>query len=85
MTKNNLPRGLVFSKGAPGRKKRTLILVAFLAILQLCLIWPVYPLFSSPVPQILGFPLSFAWVIFILICSFFALLVYFLKDTKEER
>lgn len=84
MTKNKLPKGLVFSKDSPKRKKRALILVAFLVILQGCVIWPVYPLFSSPLPQIMGFPLSFAWVIFILICSFLALLIYFLKDIKEE-
>ena len=85
MTKNKLPKGLVFSKSSPRKKKRVLLLVVLLVVLQLSMIWPVYPFFSSPTPQILGFPLSFAWVIFILICSFLALLVYFLKDKKEEQ
>ncbi|RNC85806.1 MAG: hypothetical protein ED557_03255 [Balneola sp.] len=75
------PISLSFSKK---RKKRALTLVTVLFFLQLCLIWPIYPLFSSPTPQILGFPLSIIWVILILVCSFSAVLIFFLKDTNEE-
>ncbi|MBO6524912.1 MAG: hypothetical protein JJ971_13855 [Balneolaceae bacterium] len=80
----NIPKRLVFSATSPKRKKRALALVAVLFVLQVCLIWPVYPIFSSPTPQILGFPLSFVWVIFILLCSFTSLLIFFRKDTTED-
>jgi hypothetical protein len=82
---NDIPKGLVFSTGSPKRKKRALILISVLGALQLCLLWPVYPLFASPTPQILGFPLSFVWVIAILLCSFTALLIFFRKDIAEEE
>lgn len=81
---NDIPKGLVFSKRSPGRRKRALILVSVLFVLQVCLLWPVYPFFSSPTPQILGFPLSFVWVIGILLCSFIALLIFFRLDITEE-
>lgn len=62
-----------------------MILVSLLFVLQICLIWPVYPMFASPTPLIMGFPLSFVWVIFILICSFTSLLIFFRKDTEEKE
>ena len=81
----DIPKHLVFSKSTPKRRKRALILVVVLFLLQLCLLWPVYPIFASPEPLILGLPQSFVWVIFILLCSFIALLPFFLKDTSEEE
>lgn len=80
----NIPNGLVFSAKSPTRKKRALLLVSVLAVLQVCLIWPVYPLFASPTPQVLGFPLSFVWVIVILILSFTSLFIFFRKDNSSE-
>ncbi len=81
---NEIPKGLVFSTKSPKRKKRALILVAVLFILQISLIWPIYPLFASPTPQILGFPLSFVWVVFILILAFTSVVIFFRKDNEEE-
>ena len=78
------PKGLIFSPTNPRRKKKALRLIGFLAVLQLCLIWPVYPLFGSATPQIFGFPLSFAWVIGVLLVAFITLLIYFRNDQKED-
>ncbi|MEQ9308675.1 MAG: hypothetical protein RLN90_04420 [Balneolaceae bacterium] len=79
-----IPNGLVFSSNSTKRKKRALTLVAVLFVLQICLIWPIYPMFASPTPQILGFPLSIIWVVFILVLAFTSVLVFFRKDIKEE-
>lgn len=62
-------------------KQKIIFLVIFI-ILQLGLIWPVYSLFSGIYPMILGLPLSFAWIIFVLICCFFLLLWYYLTDPE---
>lgn len=82
---NEIPKGLVFSTKSPQRRKRALILVAVLFVLQFCLIWPIYPLFASPTPQILGFPLSIVWVIFILILAFTSVVIFYRKDTEEKH
>ena len=81
---NDIPKGLVFSAKSPTRKRRALILSAVLFVLQLCMLWPVYPFFASPTPQVLGFPLSFAWVIFILILAFISILMFYRKDHEGE-
>lgn len=64
--------------------KRKIIFLVIFIILQLGLIWPIYPLFSDIKPMIFGLPLSFAWIIFVLICCFFLLLWYYLSDPKLE-
>jgi len=64
--------------------KRKIIFLAGLLIIQLCLIWPVYPFFSDVYPLILGLPLSFAWIIFNLIAAFTLLLWYYLSDPERE-
>lgn len=82
---DNIPNGLVFSKRDPKRRKRALILFSILFFLQVCLIWPIYPLFSSPTPQILGFPLSIMWVVFILVMAFSSVAIFFKKDSEVEE
>lgn len=57
--------------------------VMFLATLAIG--WPGYLFFSSPEPFILGFPLSFAWIIFWVLVSFAAMLGLFFSDQKAER
>lgn len=54
-----------------------------LLVVQLSVIWPIYPLFSDIYPLILGLPLSFAWVILVLLSAFFLLLWYYLSDPKK--
>jgi len=83
--KSSIPNRLIFSPDSPKKRKRTFLLVAVLGVVQLCLIWPIYPLFSSPTPTILGFPLSFAWVILMVLVSFVSLLTYFLLEHRGEN
>ncbi len=61
---------------------RKIVFLSLFILLQLCLIWPIYPLFSEIYPMILGLPLSFAWIIFVLICTFGLLVWYYLSDPK---
>lgn len=61
-------------------------LVGFLAVMLItgiALVWPVYPFFSSIRPFILGFPLSFAWIIVWLFVGFGALVFYYRRDVIE--
>ena len=81
---DNIPNKLVFSPNSPKRRKRAAILSMVLIVLQLCMIWPVYSLFASPTPLILGFPLSVMWVIGILILAAFSLFIFFRNDISEE-
>lgn len=64
--------------------RRKIIFVVALLIIQLCLIWPVYPLFADIYPLILGIPLSFAWIIFVLFAAFFLLLWYYLSEPEKS-
>lgn len=64
--------------------RRKIIFIVALLLIQLSLIWPVYPIFSDIYPLILGIPLSFAWVIFVLFAAFFLLLWYYLSDPGKK-
>lgn len=64
------------------RKKIFLVL---LLIIQLGIIWPGYTLFDSVYPIILGLPLSFAWIVAMLISAFFLLLWYYLSDPERKK
>ncbi|TVR76828.1 MAG: hypothetical protein EA409_12870 [Saprospirales bacterium] len=56
-----------------------------MGLITLFLIWPGYLLFSAAEPLILGFPLSFAWVIFCTLLGFVALLGLYLSDRGETK
>lgn len=58
-------------------------IVAMLLIISL--IWPGYSIFASATPLILGFPLSFAWIIFCTIAGFVALLLLYRSDYKKDK
>jgi len=64
--------------------RRKIIFAGGLLLIQLCLIWPVYPVFSDIYPLVLGIPLSFAWVIFALLAAFSLLLWYYLTEPEKE-
>jgi cbb3-type cytochrome oxidase subunit 3 len=64
------------------RKKLFLIL---LLIIQLGIIWPVYTFFDEIYPMILGLPLSFAWIVAMLLSAFFLLLWYYLSDPEHKN
>lgn len=65
--------------------RRKIFFLAGLLLIQLSLIWPVYPVFSDIYPLILGIPLSFAWIIFVLLSAFSLLLWYYLTEPEESE
>ena len=81
---DKIPNKLTFSAGSPERRKRTFLLSGILVVLQICLIWPVYPVFSSPGPLFLGLPLSFLWVILVLLIAFGTMLIYYQFDKEGD-
>lgn len=85
--RERLPRGLVlFPPGTPpGKKRRRLAFVAVYLAVTAMLVWPVYPVFSSVFPLILGLPLSLAWVILALAIGFAALLALYLTEDGEAE
>jgi len=66
------------------RRRRWFFLAAWCTISAL-LIWPIYPLFKSATPLILGLPLSLAWILLAMVLMFLALLVLFLGDEREQK
>ena len=64
------PRNLVFA----------IVVIAVIVAIN----WPVYSFFGSIEPYILGFPLSFAWIILWLTVMFFAVFLYFITDPEKE-
>ncbi|NJL28174.1 MAG: hypothetical protein HC897_09920 [Thermoanaerobaculia bacterium] len=78
------PRGLVFFRpGTPNAfRRRRWIATVFFLIAGSLVIWPVYPFFAGASPQILGLPLSLAWIVIALLTVFVTLLWLF---RHEER
>lgn len=64
------------------RKK---IFLFLLLLIQLGIIWPVYSFFDGIYPMILGLPLSFAWIVAMLLSAFFLLLWYYLSDPAHGK
>lgn len=64
-------------------RKRFFLLV--LTLIQISIIWPVYPLVSSIQPTVFGLPFSFFWVVLMLVASFFVLLWYYLTDPNNTH
>lgn len=61
-------------------------LLAFLAVVLIAgiaLVWPIYPLARGIRPYVLGFPLSFAWVIGWLVIVFVALVLFYQTDESD--
>ncbi len=75
------PRPLLFPPGTdPARRRRRTVFLAVYVAIALLLIWPVYPLFSSAFPLVLGLPFSLAWVVTALGLMFGALLWLFRSE-----
>lgn len=55
----------------------------FFVVLFFALIWPVYPRFAGIRPLILGVPLSLAYVVGLLLASFFGLLALFVWEGRR--
>jgi len=56
----------------------------FFVVLFFALIWPVYPRFAGIRPLILGMPLSLAYVVGLVLVSFFGLLALFLWEGRRS-
>lgn len=71
----------LFKPGTSQRaRRRRLIFLAVWMWAFLMLLWPIYPVFSSVEPLILGLPLGFAWVISAILVVFFGLLWLYLGE-----
>lgn len=79
-TKSSGLKGFSFSLRPP-----RLIFLAVMLFAVLSVMWPGYYLFSGTTPIILGFPLSFAWIIFWVIISFAAMAGLYLSDIQHEK
>lgn len=78
---DDVPRGLVLPGLQDHSQRPTLLSFLVVTVISgLALIWPVYPLASGIRPYVLGFPLSFAWVVGWLIVMFVALVLLYRTD-----
>ena len=76
-------RGLVYSVKEPKKKSVIQWFVVFLILIQLSLIWPIYPLVGSIEPVVFGMPFSIVWVLFCLSLSFSGLLAFFIWENQK--
>jgi hypothetical protein len=65
-------------------RRSRIIFVVVMVLAVLAVVWPGSAIFSSPLPLIFGFPLSFVWVILWVIVSFAAMMGLYLSDNKYE-
>ena len=84
-TRRKLPAGLtLFRPGTdPAKTRRRRVFLGVYLLAALLLVWPIYPLFSGVRPQVLGLPLSFAWVVMVLGLMFGALLWLYRHEGDE--
>jgi hypothetical protein len=66
-------------------RRSRIIFVIVMLITTLAIVWPGYALFAAAEPFILGFPLSFVWIILWVIVSFAAMAGLYLSDNKYEE
>jgi len=70
----------LFGRVIPTNRVIFFILAIFI---QLSVIWPLYAVFSAAEPFILGFPLSFAWLISILLFTFATMIFLYITDNRR--
>lgn len=75
--------GLVYSVKEPKKKSVIRCFVVFLVLIQLSLIWPIYPLVGSIEPIVFGMPFSIVWVLLCLSLSFSGLLAFFIWENQK--
>ncbi len=82
---SEIPNGFVFfAPGTPAGYRRRRVVVALVVLAAaVALIWPVYPLFGSVYPLVLGLPLSLAWVVLWLAVVFGALMWLFRSEERD--
>jgi len=72
------------ARNTPIRRSR-LIFIAAMLVTSVAVIWPGHAIFSSATPLILGFPLSFAWIILWVLIGFAAMLGLYLSDSHDDE
>lgn len=72
------------ARNASIRRSR-IIFISTIIITSFAIIWPGYAVFSSATPLILGFPLSFAWIIMWVIIGFAAMMGLYLTDSHDDE
>lgn len=85
MKKDQNPNNKAINQKSGLYLRSRILFVSVITILTIFLIWPGYTLFAASEPLILGFPLSFAWVIFCTIIGFIALYFLYISDNKREE
>ena len=60
------------------------IFFGVMLIVQLSIIWPGFAFFSAAEPLVLGLPLSFAWLIAMLLLGFAALISLYVMDNRRQ-
>jgi membrane protein implicated in regulation of membrane protease activity len=66
-------------------RRSRLIFIAVIIITALAIIWPGHAIFASATPLVLGFPLSFAWIILWVLIGFAAMLGLYLADSHDDH
>ena len=71
------------STNKPTRNSR--IFVLFFAAVFLATLWPIYPIFNSIFPFVLGMPFSLFYQMVLVAITFFGLLIFhYLLSTNED-
>ena len=58
--------------------------ILYFVFIFLAMIWPIYPLFNSIFPLVLGMPLSLFYLVFLLALSFLVLLSLYLWEHRQS-
>lgn len=70
----------------PARSRSVVLgVIGFYVLLFVALIWPVYPLFATIEPRVLGMPFSMAYVVAALLLSFITLFGFYRWEEKRGR
>ena len=76
----------VFSSRLENAERRTYgAVVAYFCVVFAAMLWPIYPLFSSARPIILGLPFSLFYLATLLIVSFSVLGGLYLWESRRGR
>ena len=66
------------------RRVRTIAVACFLAI-SCAMIWPVYPMFSSLRPFVLGMPFALFYLVLLLVLTFTILSLLFIWESRRGK
>jgi hypothetical protein len=70
----------------PARSRSVVLgVIGFYVLLFVAVIWPVYPLFATIEPRVLGMPFSLTYVVVALLLSFFVLFGFYRWEERRGR